>query len=122
MYIKDRLTVARAMSMILEEDLQKLEFYMVEHEEEIKKFWNIASVLECESKELFCRTWSVGAEFQAYKKEKMALQLQSKTQSENQSESCKGHKKLDSPNTSKTSPKTSPKASPKVFQTAQGDL
>ena len=36
--IKDRLTVARAMSMILEEDLQKLEFYMVEHEEEIKKF------------------------------------------------------------------------------------
>ena len=44
--IKDRLTVARAMSMILEEDLQKLEFYMVEHEEEIKKFWNIIRVLD----------------------------------------------------------------------------
>ena len=44
--IKDRLTVARAMSMILEEDLQKLEFYMVGHEEEIKKFWNIVSVLD----------------------------------------------------------------------------
>ena len=40
------LTVARAMSMILEEDLQKLEFYMVEHEEEIKKFWNIVRVLD----------------------------------------------------------------------------
>ena len=32
--------------MTLEEDLQKLEFYMVEHEEEIKKFWNIARVLD----------------------------------------------------------------------------
>ena len=31
MYIEDRLTVARAMRMISEEDLQKLEFYMVEH-------------------------------------------------------------------------------------------
>ena len=44
--IKDRLTVARAMSMISEEDLQKLEFYMVEHEEEIKKFWDIVRVLD----------------------------------------------------------------------------
>ena len=32
--------------MTLEKDLQKLEFYMVEHEEEIKKFWNIVSVLD----------------------------------------------------------------------------
>ena len=43
--IKDRVTIARAMSMILEEDLQKFEFYMVGHEEEIKKFWNIVRVL-----------------------------------------------------------------------------
>ena len=78
MYIKDRLTVARAMSMISEEDLQKLEFYMVEHEEEIKKFWDIVRVLDCENREFFSRTWSVGAEFQVYKKEKMVLQLQSK--------------------------------------------
>ena len=33
------------MGMTLKEDLQKLQFYMVEHEEEIKKFWNIVSVL-----------------------------------------------------------------------------
>ena len=54
---KDRLTVARAMSMISEEDLRKLEFYVVEHEEEIKKFWNIVRVLDCESREFFSRTW-----------------------------------------------------------------
>ena len=41
-----RVTVAKAMSMILEEDLQKLEFYMVGHEDEIKKFWNIVSAFD----------------------------------------------------------------------------
>ena len=66
--VKMRITVAKMMSMVSDEEFKKIEFYITEYEDDLKKFWNIVRVLDQENREFFGRTWSIGTEFNDHKK------------------------------------------------------
>ena len=49
-------------------EFKKIEFYISEYEEDLKKFWNIVRALDQENREFFGRSWAVGMEFNDHKK------------------------------------------------------
>ena len=66
--VKMRALTAKLLNVIKEDEFKKIEFYISEYEEDLKKFWNIVRALDQENREFFGRSWAVGMEFNDHKK------------------------------------------------------
>ena len=48
--VKTRIIIAKTLSVVTEEEFKKIEFYIAEYEEDLKKFWSIVRVLDQENR------------------------------------------------------------------------